>query len=280
MKCYLEEYPAPSGRQKELEESFLSFAFSYFPDCGKEERKLPFIVRSKIHHTLDVCRIGEYIMENDPCWKNMPPRAKFLGYCICLAHDLSRFPQYRNFGTLRDELSFDHGEKSAGLLREKVFEIPELSAEELRKTALAVEVHNKKCIPEDYPEEEKIFARLVRDADKLSILKVVTEHFQRPEEERSKDVALNVPDTPGCTEEVLEMALAGKGVPYTAIRCVNDFKIIVFQWPGDLNFSASAKYAVEKDLFGTFGTFLPEHPKMYLLVERMQESLKKLAEGK
>ncbi|MBR2364102.1 MAG: HD domain-containing protein [Lentisphaeria bacterium] len=277
MKNYLDEKPYPSGIRRELEERFLSFAFAYFPECGREENALPFIVRSKIHHTLDVCRIGEYIMENDPRWKNTSPEERFTGYCTCLAHDLSRFPQYRDFGTLRDELSFDHGEKSADILRKRQFLLPGFSAGELEKVIRAVGVHNKRSIPEEYPEEERLLAELVRDADKLSILKVVTDHFDRPEEERSKDVALNVPDTPGCTEEVLEMALAGKGVPYTAIRCVNDFKIIVFQWPGDLNFSAGAKYALEHDLFGHFASFLPAHPKMHLLVDMTMHSLQKLA---
>ena len=278
MKNYLDEMPYPSGFRGELEEKFLSFALGYFPECGGEEKLLPFIVRSKIHHTLDVCRIGEYIMENDPRWKEAGERERFLGYCICLAHDLSRFPQYRNFHTLRDELSFDHGKKSSEILREKKFLIPELSGSELQKVCRAIEVHNKKSIPENYPEEELLSAQLVRDADKLSILKVVTEHFMLPVEERSKDVELNVPDLPGCTEEVLKMALSGRGVPYTAIRCVNDFKIIVFQWPGDLNFASSAKYALEMDLFGRFASFLPEHPEMPLLVEKTMNDLRFLAE--
>lgn len=278
MKNYLDEKPYPSGIRRELENRFLSFALEYFPECEREENLLPFIVRSKIHHTLDVCRIGEYIMENDPCWKKSGQREKFIGYCICLAHDLSRFPQYRNFHTLRDAVSFDHGNKSRDILLKKEFVIPELSGGELQKVCRAIEVHNKKEIPENYPPEELFYAQLVRDADKLSIIKVVTEHFLRPEEERSKDVELNVPDLPGCTEEVLDMALAGKGVPYTAIRCVNDFKIIVFQWPGDLNSSAAALYALKENLFGTFASFLPEHPKMPLLVDMTMKNLRLLAE--
>lgn len=276
---YLEEKPCVSGGLRQTyEEAFVSFALGHFPGSGGEEA-LPFIVRSKIHHTLDVCRIGEYIMEKEPCWKALPRREHFLGYCVCLAHDLSRFSQYRDFGTLRDDVSFDHGEKSAFLLRSGAFPLPELAPEEREKVARAVEVHNKKRIPETYPADELHLAKLVRDADKLSILKVVTGHFETPEEKRDRSVELGVPDTPGCTEEVLEKALAGNGISYRDIRNVNDFKIVVFQWPEDLNYSASAQYALEKDLFGKFASFLPSHPKMPLLVERTLSLLRSLAAG-
>ena len=277
MKHYLEEGPVSSGPRQKYEEAFLSFAYSHFPGCGRE-KDLPYVVRSKIHHTFDVCRIGEYIMENDPLWKGCTQREKFIGYCTCLGHDLSRFEQYRDYKTLQDIHSFDHGEKSRSILEEGRFVFEELSPEELQTVCRAVGVHNKKNIAENYPQDELLFAKLVRDADKLSILKVVLDFFHTPEGERSEDITLSVPDTPSCTEKVLEDALAGRGVNYRDIACVNDFKIAVFQWPADLNFASSAVYALENRLFEDFACFLPEHPKMPLLTAKTEEYLRKLAE--
>ena len=277
MKHYLEEGPVSSGPRQKYEKAFLSFAYSRFPGCGREE-DLPYVVRSKIHHTFDVCRIGEYIMENDPRWKGCGEREKFIGYCICLGHDLSRFEQYRDYKTLQDARSFDHGEKSCAILEKGEFVFEELSPEELQTVCRAIEVHNKKSIAENYPPDELLFAELVRDADKLSILKVVLDFLRTPEEKRNGDITLSVPDTPSCTEKVLEDALAGRGVNYRDIACVNDFKIAVFQWPADLNFAASAVYALENRLFEDFACFLPEHPKMPLLAEKTEKILRELAE--
>ena len=276
MKHYLEEGPVSSGPRQKYEGAFLSFAYSRFPGCRGEE-DLPYVVRSKIHHTFDVCRIGEYIMENDPLWKGCGKREKFIGYCTCLGHDLSRFEQYRDHRTLQDVHSFDHGEKSGDILEEGEFVFEELSGEDLQTVCRAVRMHNKKSIAENYPQDELLFAKLVRDADKLSILKVVLDFFRTPEGERSEDITFSVPDTPSCTEKVLEDALAGKGVNYGDIACVNDFKIAVFQWPADLNFASSAVYALENRLFEDFAGFLPAHPKMPLLTAKTEEYLKKLA---
>ena len=279
MKHYLEEGPVSSGPCQKYEKDFLAFAFSHFPGCDREEL-LPGVVRSKIHHTFDVCRIGEYIMDNDPQWKECSKRERFTGYCSCLGHDLSRFEQYRDHKTLQDSYSFDHGERSAVILEEKKFVIEELPAEEMEKVCRAIRVHNKKNIAENYPSSELIYAKLVRDADKLSILKVVTDYFNTPEQERDEDMTFHVPDTASCTEKVLEDALAGRGVNYTDIACVNDFKIAVFQWPADLNFASSAIYALENRLFEDFARFLPEHPAMPLLAEKTEKLLKDLAEKK
>lgn len=280
MKSYLEEGACSTGPRQIYEENFLSFVRKYFPDPADGNNEVPFIVRSKIHHTFDVCRIGEYIMENDPQWKERTQEERFAGYCACLAHDLSRFPQYKEYRTLQDDRSFDHGERSCEILEKGEYIFPSLSPEWLGKVCRAVRVHNKKEICGSYPEEEIFLARLVRDADKLSILKVVTEYFSCPVKGAEEDVTLHVPDLPSCTEKVLDMALAGKGVSYQDIRCVNDFKIIVFQWPFDLNFASSARYALQEDLFGRLAVFLPEHEKIPLLVKKTMTFLQNLAEGK
>lgn len=279
MKHYLEEGPVSSGPRQKYEKSFLTFALSHFPSCRKEE-DMPFVVRSKIHHTFDVCRIGEYIMEKDPLWKGKSEQERFCGYCSCLGHDLSRFEQYRQYRTLQDSCSFDHGERSSRILEEGKYSFPGLAPEELKKVCRAIRVHNKKNIDESYSGEELLLAQLVRDADKLSILKVVIDYFNTPEKEREEDLTFSVPDTPFCTEKIVDDALAGRGVSYKDIVCVNDFKIAVFQWPNDLNFASSAMYALENKLFEEFARFLPAHPKMPLLAEKTEKLLQKLAEKK
>ena len=83
--------------------------------------------------------------------------------CICaLFHDIGRFPQYSEYKTYHDSLSFDHGDKGYDMLKDL-----EYNDEIVLKT---VKYHNKYCIPDNLSEREKLFCNITRDADKLDIL--------------------------------------------------------------------------------------------------------------
>ena len=42
------------------------------------------------------------------------------------------------------------------------------------------------------------------------------------------------------------------------MRNLNDFKLSIFAWAQDINFSAAAEYILEKRLYETLRTFLPD----------------------
>ena len=83
--------------------------------------------------------------------------------CICaLFHDIGRFPQYSEYHTYHDSLSFDHGDKSYEILKELNY-----NNEIVLK---AVKYHNKYKVDDSLNERELLFANITRDADKLDIL--------------------------------------------------------------------------------------------------------------
>ena len=83
--------------------------------------------------------------------------------CICaLFHDLGRFPQFSEYNTYHDKLSFDHGDKGYDILKDL-----EYDNEIVLK---AVKYHNKYSIPNDLNDREKLFCNITRDADKLDII--------------------------------------------------------------------------------------------------------------
>ena len=231
---------------------------------------LPFALDAKFKHTGEVCEITEKIVAGEA---RFSPRDTLVFRLCALFHDISRFEQYDKFKTFLDRHSFDHGDRSAALIGELGL-VPELSAEDRACVIDAVRVHNKFAIPSDFPSAHLAAAKMVRDADKLAILRLIIRFFNGDTSDPT--IRLDLEDTPGWTPAILETALGGKCVLYTDMKNINDFKIGLFAWSGDLNYPASAAFALDEDLFGRLRALLPESPDIDRLLSFARDRLEKL----
>lgn len=126
-------------------------------------------VRLKIEHTHRVCGLCEQIADASGFSADETQIAWLAG----LLHDVGRFEQLRRYGTFVDAQSIDHAEFGADILfrENKIRDYIDDSAEDtlLEK---AVRCHSAYRVPQNYTAREKKFADLLRDADKIDILKV------------------------------------------------------------------------------------------------------------
>lgn len=235
--------------------------------------KLEFALAAKFDHTAEVCEITEKIVAGE---NRFSPRETLIFRLCALFHDISRFEQYAKFKTFMDRRSFDHGERSAAMIDELGL-VPELPPEDRACIIDAVRVHNKFAIPADFPHEHLDAAKMVRDADKLSILRIIIRFFSGDSSDPT--LRFDLPDTPGWTPSILETALQGNCVVYTEMRCINDFKLGLFAWSSDLNYPASAALALDEDLFGRIRALLPASDKIDSLLVSARKRLADLREA-
>jgi HD superfamily phosphodiesterase len=126
-------------------------------------------IRLKIEHTYRVCGLCQQIAQSAGFDENDINIAWLTG----LLHDVGRFEQLRRYGTFIDAESIDHAEFGADLLfKEGLIRkfIDDNSLDDLLEKA--VRYHSAYRLPEDLTDYEKKFANLLRDADKIDILKV------------------------------------------------------------------------------------------------------------
>lgn len=96
-----------------------------------------------------------------------------LAWLLGMLHDVGRFEQLRRFHTFVDAQSVDHAALGADILfheghiRDYVQE-----ADEDTLIETAVRWHSAYRLPEDLDERTRKFANILRDADKIDILKV------------------------------------------------------------------------------------------------------------
>ena len=228
---------------------------------------LSFVLEAKFRHTGEVCEITEKIVAGESRFS--PRDARIFRLCA-LFHDISRFEQYDKFKTFLDRQSFDHGDRSAALIDELGL-VPELPAEDHACIIDAVRVHNKFAIPADFPSAHLAAAKMVRDADKLAILRLIIRFFNGDYSDPT--IRLDLPDTPDWTPAILETALSGKCVMYTEMKNINDFKLGLFAWSNNLNYPSSAALALDEDLFGRIRALLPGSDGIDTLLKSARISL-------
>ena len=130
-------------------------------------------VKLKIDHTYRVAALCEQIAQSISLSSDDVDIAWFSG----LLHDVGRFEQLRRFGTFNDAQSIDHAMYGAEILfdQEKIWDYIDRDAimkDELLFLRKVISCHSAYRVPQDYTDREKQFADILRDADKIDILKV------------------------------------------------------------------------------------------------------------
>ncbi|MFZ5430120.1 MAG: HD domain-containing protein [Bacteroidota bacterium] len=155
-----------------------------------------------------------------------------------LLHDLGRFPQLLKFNTYDDTISGDHAAMGVDEVeRGNVFQ--GIDNDTARIIKVAIYQHNKPELPESLNERERLFSKILRDADKLDILESLTNHYSNPFDEANYTLSWNLPKGKGISEQVAHAVKNGKTVTREFLKTQDDIKIMQLSWVYDLNFKAS-----------------------------------------
>ena len=183
-------------------EAFREYADLYDTDDIK--------INLKIAHTYRVADIASQIgtsVDADPDF------SWFLG----LLHDIGRFEQLTQYGIFKDADSVDHAELGADILfRDRLIEsFPNLSdtvgLENKRLIAeTAIRLHNKLSLPSGLDEKTLLYCKILRDADKADIFRVLTEP---PYDERNRMIVENSADMGPARIDVMNCVHEHRCVP-------------------------------------------------------------------
>lgn len=136
-------------------------------------------IKLKIDHTYRVAEICERIAVSI----GLEAREVQIAWLIGMLHDIGRFEQVRIYNTFSDAQSIDHAHFGADLLFKEGLidsylhgcEGIALSQDDLRTIELAIRNHSAYRVEDGLTEKELIFCNIIRDADKIDILRVNTE---------------------------------------------------------------------------------------------------------
>ena len=211
---------------------------AWFRAYAERERALektdPSPMDLKLAHTMRVLANARSIVQQEA----FDPFVERCSLLAALYHDIARFEQYLRYRTFKDRASVNHGRFGVRLIKETGC----LAGEEqrMRRTVMAaVGLHNAFALPKNLPSAINTVVRVVRDSDKLDILKVIDEHLStcRP---YNPTVVLQLPDDPTLVSRaVIEKALHDGIASYSDLKSVNDFRLLLATWIEDMNFPSS-----------------------------------------
>jgi putative nucleotidyltransferase with HDIG domain len=180
-----------------------------------------------------------------------------LATIIALLHDIGRFEQFKQYKTFSDNKSENHAELGVRIL--KKHNIPGMLDKEIQNIIYcSVRNHNKPSLPEEETETCLFYSRLIRDADKLDILKVVTDYYLRASSQENVALVLELPDTPGISEEVFKALMNQQSVDMKHVRNVNDIKLLQVGWIYDINFGPTSEIIKSRGYLEKLKKVLPE----------------------
>jgi HD superfamily phosphohydrolase YqeK len=212
--------------------SHLSWFRSYAAEKTAEEKGDRSPMDLKVQHTMKVLENARCIVEGE---RFDAPTTR-LCLLAALYHDVGRFEQYLRYHTFRDRESCNHGQMGVRILKAQA--CLEHENPETRKLVMAaVGMHNRFALPAHTPPMVALVTNVVRDADKLDILRIMDEHLSGSVS-YNPTVVLQQPDDPTVVSEAVVRAVFEHRVAaYAALSCVNDFRLLLGTWFFDLHFA-------------------------------------------
>ncbi|WP_319512285.1 HD domain-containing protein [uncultured Draconibacterium sp.] len=168
-----------------------------------------------------------------------------LAYLIGLFHDVGRFKQLKEYNTFNDAKSVDHAELGIEVIRENKF-FNDLENAQVELILLAIKQHNKLGLEKSLTDKERLFAKLIRDADKLDILRVITDYYANPKAEANHTLTWEMPKGGKVSNDVSKQILKGALVSKESITNELDIKVMQLSWVYDFNYRSSFELMMEK----------------------------------
>jgi putative nucleotidyltransferase with HDIG domain len=150
---------------EEAEEEFNKYVADFDPNNGR--------IKLKIEHIKRVAKLSKYIAEKLQLNEEQINLAVLIGYF----HDIGRFMQAKIYDTFSDKDSINHAELSYKVLFEdKLIEKFKVEEKYYNIVKKAILNHNKIAIEDGLNDEELLFSKIIRDADKLDIFQIICEY--------------------------------------------------------------------------------------------------------
>ena len=208
-------------------------------------------------HSLRVALLMEELAQK----QELEEEISSLVYCTGLFHDLGRFPQFIKYNTFNDQVSVDHAALSVEELGKNGL-AGMIGAEEAEWVGSAIFFHNKYEVPKNLPPQVQTLSKLLRDADKLDILEVICDYYEKKGKEPNHTLTWEMPGAYKISESMGREIQRKKQVPKDAVQNQLDIKVYQMSWVYDLNYREAFRILAKKRYIERIYQFLPKSEKI------------------
>ena len=221
-------------------------------------------IRLKEIHTGYVTANARALAQHLGCTPHDTALAEIIG----LFHDVGRFRQYAVYQTFNDAQSEDHAELGLKVIAEHDL-LSELCAADTELVRFAIKYHNKKEIPACDDRRKIFFAKLIRDADKLDIYRVLLPFLSPDGADKAPKFVPSDAAQEVSPDFIADFA-AGRQADYYRLRTHGDRKIVRLMWIYDINFVWTLRRIRDRGYIDAFIESLPPQAGIAEGVARMR----------
>ena len=208
----------------EAKKAFKEYLKKYNPEDEK--------IKIKIVHIEKVAENSKRIAQNLGLSQEDVELAELIG----LLHDIGRFEQVRLYHTFVDKDSINHGKYGAKILFEDGLIRNFIKDNKFDKIIkLAIVNHNRADIEEDLTERERLHAKIIRDADKTDIFRILISGDKKAIWEKADLSDDKISD------EIYREFVEDKRINYKERKTSADILVSHFNYVYDLNFPETRK---------------------------------------
>lgn len=208
----------------EAKKAFKEYVKKYNPEDEK--------IKIKIVHIEKVAENSKRIAQNLGLSQEDVELAELIG----LLHDIGRFEQVRLYHTFVDKDSINHGKYGAKILFEDGLIRNFIKDNKFDKIIkLAIVNHNRADIEEDLTERERLHAKIIRDADKTDIFRILISGDKKAIWEKADLSDEKISD------EIYREFVEDKRINYKERKTSADILVSHFNYVYDLNFPETRK---------------------------------------
>lgn len=244
--------------QKKDLQQFRAWFDSYVAGFYGDDEYVNTNLKMKEDHTRRVCQETSCLAEA----LKLSNADMLIAATIALLHDVGRFEQFIVYRTYNDPRSENHCLLGLSVLKKHDVLAP-LDQPTRQIIETAIRVHGEKELESSLDERTGLFAKLIRDADKLDIYHVVLENFKRFAASGGEClIEREFPNEPICSTPVVNAVLNGELIAYPEIKTANDFKLLMIGWVYDVNFCQTLARIREKLYIAQLLARLPRTAEM------------------
>lgn len=257
-----------------MDRKHLSFCYKWFDDYVRrvhcQDAEIEKNIDLKLRHTYRVC---DNVTKIARCL-DIKGDDLALAQALALFHDVGRFEQLRDFCSYNDAITVDHALLGLKVInRSKVLSgLPKRERNIIRKS---IWHHNKYQIPITEKADVVLFSRLIRDADKLDILGIVAEHFEKRDQHPNPALDFGLTDELRLSPEAVSDILQGKMVRIAALKTLGDMHLMYLSWIFDIHFPITLACIKEKHYLERLLADLPIEPDIIQVRDFLQAYLEK-----
>jgi len=185
-----------------------------------------------------------------------------------LLHDIGRFSQFSEFRTFSDSLSVNHGERGWSVAANSAL-ISGLPGEDREPILDGIRYHNSRTIPDGITPRSLPFLKLIRDADKLDISRIVLDSVEKDGFPALLDMLPGLTLDRTCSVRVVEEVMHHRGCSIKSIRCLGDFLLMQLSWAYDMNYVASLRRLSERRIPSRIVAMLAQAPCVQTVADQV-----------